>query len=372
MSDESAVAHEEPVGDAPEESPAADTARRRRIAYPFSEDVPGFGEAREVAPGVHWLRMPLPFKLDHINLWAIEDGDGWCIVDTGLLSREIKDFWRAHFDGLMGGRPVTRVIVTHLHPDHVGLAGWLTHKFSCPLLMTRTDYLTCRNLAYDTGREAPYEAVNFYRAAGWDEAAIETYKKRFGGFGKGISRLPESFTRIRDGERLTIGGREWIVREGRGHAPEHACLHCPALKLFISGDQVLPKISSNVSVTPREPDDNPLEDWIRSCRKLGEEVPDDVLVLPAHNEPFEGLHTRLRGLIAGHERALKRLARALEAGPVTASDQAVFSVLFKRTIGPEVLGMATGEAIAHLNCLIGRGLARKRRGEDGLVYYAAP
>jgi glyoxylase-like metal-dependent hydrolase (beta-lactamase superfamily II) len=224
-------------------------------------------------------------------------------------------------------------------------------------------------LVADTGREAPEEGVMFYRAAGWDEDALDSYKVRFGGFGKAVSKMPDAYRRMSDGDVIEIGGRRWRVITGNGHCPEHVCLWQEELKLFISGDQVLPRISSNVSVFPTEPEADPLSDWIASCRKLLAAVPSDVLVLPSHNEPFVGLHERLNNLIEGHERALARVLHRLKQGPKRAVD--LFAALFARKIGPDLVGMATGETIAHLNCLIGRGVARRVRGEDGVLRYEA-
>jgi len=344
---------------------------RPKLTYPF-EQTPALGEAIDVAPGVKWLRMPLGGPLGFINVWAIREGDGWAIVDTGLGGVATRDAWRAAFQGPLEGRPVTRVFVTHMHPDHIGMAGWLTRKFGCQLWITRLEFVTCRSLALDTGREAPEVAVTFYRAAGWDEDAIDQYKAKFGGFGRGLHVLPDSFRRLVDGERVRIGdpdhGHEWEVVVGSGHSPEHASLYCRDLKLMISGDQVLPKISSNVSLFPTEPEADPLTDWLTSLKAIKGRVPDDVLVLPAHNEPFHGLHARLDHLVAGHERGLGRLASEL-AQPRRVVD--VFHVLFRRKIDQNLLGLATGESLAHLNCLIRRGLAVRERDADGIDWYRA-
>jgi glyoxylase-like metal-dependent hydrolase (beta-lactamase superfamily II) len=342
---------------------------RPALVYPF-ETPPetGSGEAVEVAPGVHWLRMPLGGSLAFINVWALEDGEGWCIVDTGMRTEATAAAWRRGFAGLLKGQPVGRVISTHMHPDHVGMAGWICRKFSARLWMSRLEYVTCRLLAADTGREAPEDGVRFYRQAGWDQADLEHYAARFGDFGKGVYPLPDSFRRISAGERLSIGGREWTVVVGSGHSPEHVCLYQPQLKLLISGDQVLPRISSNVSVFPTEPDGDPLDDWLTSLAAIKGRIPDDVLVLPAHNDPFHGLHARLDHLIRGHERGLTRLVERL-AEPRRAVD--VFSALFRRPITPDLLGMATGEALAHLNCLMHRGLAVRETDADGISWYRA-
>lgn len=221
-------------------------------------------------------------------------------------------------------------------------------------------------LVADTGREAPRDAIRFYQAAGWDSAAIEHYKTRFGGFGKMVYALPDSFRRLSDGDRLMIGGQEWQAVVGRGHSPEHLCLYCPQLRLLISGDQVLPKITSNVSVFPTEPEADPLSDWLESLASIRSRVPDDVLVLPSHNKPFRGLHERLQQLIQGHERSLQILLESL-ATPKTAVQ--VFGILFRRPVSGPALDMASGESIAHLNCLIRRGQVVKHLDDAGVAWY---
>lgn len=341
------------------------TSDENPLTYPLTR-IPEPCEMMEVAPGIYWVRMPLPFQLNHINLWLIEEEDGWVLIDTGVASDEVKTLWRNIFAKGLKGKPITRVIVTHLHPDHVGLAGWITRKFGIELYMSRTDFLMCRNLVLDTGREAPKEALDFYRAAGMSRRGLESYVKRFGNFGSMVSRLPDTYRRLREDDEITIGGRQWRVVVGSGHAPEHVCLYSAEAKILISGDQVLPRISSNVSVHPTEAHENPLQDWIDSCHRIRANLPDDVLVLPAHNEPFYGLHARLTQLIEGHEDGLNKLHDML-AEPRRAID--VFSALFKREIGPEVFFMATGESLAHLNCLLGRKTATVTRNEKGVDWY---
>ncbi|MCW5760162.1 MAG: MBL fold metallo-hydrolase [Phenylobacterium sp.] len=317
--------------------------------------------------------MPLGGALQWINVWALADETpdgkaGWAIVDTGISGIETRNAWRAALAGPLGGKPVTRVFVTHMHPDHIGMSGYLTRKFDARLWITRLEYITCRSLAADTGREAPEDAVRFFRAAGWDEEALENYRAKFGGFGRGLYALPDSFHRLNDGDEVKIGDHAWRVVVGSGHSPEHACLWCPDLKLMISGDQVLPKISSNVSVFPTEPDGDPLTDWLTSLKRIKGKIPDDVLVLPAHNDPFRGLHARIDHLIGGHERGLTRL-HALIAEPKRVVD--VFHVLFRRKIDENLLGLATGESLAHLNCLLARGQAVRERDGDGVDWYRA-
>lgn len=345
------------------------SARKPILEYPFAAPPPA-GEVREIMPGVLWMRMPLPFALDHINLYAIDDGDGWALVDTGIRTDETITHWRSLFASAPDPRPLSRVFVTHMHPDHIGMAGWLTRKFDCRLWMTRLEYLSCRVLVSDTGREAPDEAIAFYRRAGWSATALESYRARFGNFGNHIYALPDSYQRIQDGQQIRIGKHMWRVIVGNGHSPEHACLYCAELKLLISGDQVLPRISSNVSVYPTEPDADPMADWYESLDRLEREVPDDVLVLPSHNECFRGLHARLRELRQGLDRNIERLRNRLEQ-PRRAID--VFAALFGRPIdetnGGLLLGLATGESLACLNYLVARGEASISIDADGVAWY---
>ena len=335
------------------------------LTYPF-DFRPEHGEALDIAPGVRWLRLPLPFQLNHINVWLLQDGGGWAIVDTGLYTNTTREVWKQVFECYLDGQPVTQLLVTHLHPDHVGCAGWLARKFGVDLWMSRDEYLLCRVLVADTGKPAPPEGVRFYSGAGFAKQDLDRYMEHFGAFGRVVSPMPESYRQLREGMTVRIGDYDWEVIIGRGHSPEHACLFCQELNLLISGDQVLPTISSNVSVYPTEPAANPLRFWFDSLEKLKHVLPGDVLVLPAHGRPFHGAHARLDQLVAEHEAGLEGL-RKICVEPRRALD--VFQALFKTRITDSNLIMATGEAISHLNYLVENGEMSCARDDDAVNWY---
>lgn len=305
---------------------------------------PADGKLLDVGPGVKWLRMPLPFVLNHINLWVLEDGDGWCLVDTGIAADSTRAVWQALLNEELAGRPVNRIIVTHLHPDHAGCAGWLAERTGARLLMTRDEYLSARLLIADEPPPPP-ATLAFYRAAGFDDDQLATYAERFGVYQRIVSPLPTTYQRLQDDDRLQIGAHSWQILIGRGHSPEHACLYCAELGLLIAGDQALPTISPNVSIWPAEPWANPLKDWLDSCHTLPERMPADVLVLPAHGRVYTGLPARMAQLIAEHEEALDA-AREACTEPRRAVD--LFDALFRGAVGDGNRVMAAGEAMAHL------------------------
>ncbi len=336
------------------------------LEYPFAA-TPAPGVAITVAPGVYWVRMPMPMRLDHINLWLIEDGEGFVIVDTGLRTREIQACWETLLQNVMGDRPVTRIIVTHMHPDHVGMAGWLHQRTGAPLLMTRTEYLVASLLTAERGDSVPEDVLAFYRAAGFNDDQLEARRKSgFGNFARVVSPLPVFHHRLTDGQILRIGGRDWQIVVGEGHSPEHACLMCAELGVIITGDQILPRISPNVSVFPREPEADPLGDWLRSLHRLKAFLPANLLAFPAHNEPFYGLQLRLQSLIDGHCAKLERLARNL--GRPKRAIETLNTLFGQKFEEPLVLGMAIGETLAHLRFLEAAGLVERQR-RDGVDFY---
>lgn len=341
------------------------------LTYPFGGAEPGHGAVMPVAQdrggGIGWVRLAMWGPLKHVNCWLIADGDGHTLVDTGFNREDSVEAWKLLGQGPLTKGAVTRVIGTHMHPDHIGLAGWICRYHDAPLLMTRTEYLTAQFLIADARDAVPDQVTAFRIGAGWSEEQVaHATAQGWSGFRRVVTELPYNYTRIRDGDRLTIGNRDWRVITGSGHSPEHACLLDEANGVFIAGDQVLPRISPNVSVSAMEPEADPLGEWFDSIAKLRREVPADVLVLPGHGDPFYGLHTRLDAMDREHRERLDDVERLLTDGPRRVVD--TFARLFRRAIGPDMLGMATGEAMAHLKQLEVQGRA-VRETRDGVWWW---
>ncbi len=331
------------------------------VHYPFARTLPAPGEALAVAEGAWWIRMPLPFALDHINLWLLEDGDGWTLVDTGYGVQATWDLWERVLAGPMGGRPVRRIVVTHYHPDHVGCAAWLERRTGAPVWMTAAEFLSAHAARDDTAGFDRATGIDFFGRNGLDVSGIPEKARTGNRYRRGVPDLPRQYRRLMHGDRLSIGGRDWEVICVFGHAPEHAALHCPSLGLLISGDQVLPRITTNVGVWGNQPEANPLRLFLESLSRFDAVAP-GARVLPSHDRVFEGLHARIAQLREHHAERLARLEESC-AAPVTAFE--VLPVLFNRALDEHQLGFAMGEAIAHLHWLEAEG--RVRRVESGGV-----
>lgn len=340
---------------------------KTQIRYPFPAP-PAEGDATEVAPGVLWMRLPLPMALDHVNVYALDDGGSWTVIDTGFASNKSRAIWDRLLAGPLGGKPVTRLIVTHHHPDHVGLAAWFIAK-GAALHMPRTGWLMARMLTLDEQPGYPAETLDFYRRNGMsdDELALRATERPFN-FADCVMPLPLGYTRLTDGGVITFGGRTWDIRMGDGHAPEHATFWSRDDNLVIGGDQLLPSISANLGVYPTEPEADPVQDWLTSCERFQPFARADQLVLGGHKLPFTGLPLRLEQMIENHHGALARLLDHLSE-PRTAG--ACFAPLFKRSIGRGEYGLALVEAIAHLNHLHQTGAATRMVLADGTYRWQA-
>jgi glyoxylase-like metal-dependent hydrolase (beta-lactamase superfamily II) len=324
---------------------------RPNLKYPFEKGFhPKPGEPKEVADGVYWMHVPMPISLDHINLWLLRDGDGWVIVDSGLDSPICKQVWDQVFDSFLTPESVKRIIVTHFHPDHIGLASWLARRCECKIWITKGEFNHYQAIVNREPKTHTIAAKQFVDEIGFPEGYADTYMRFFSVDEKDpLSRVQEEQCEfIKDGDELLIDGKRWQIVMGNGHSPEHACLYCAELATLISGDQALPRISSNISVYIINRLEDPLGDWLDSCARLRDTIPNDTLVLPSHQEPFIGLDLRMQQLIDDHHAQLNRL-RLKVVEPTTAFEAC--SVLFDRELNEGETLMATGETLAHINYL---------------------
>jgi len=327
---------------------------------------PEAGTTIQLADGVLWVRMPLPFPPMHINLWLLRDGDGWTAVDTGIRSSKVQGLWKRIFAERLDGRPVSRVLCTHFHPDHSGLAGWMTEHWQAPLWMSRAEWLNGRLSGVDALPSVPDDVLAYFRRAGYSEAMMALARQRsWDNFARITTPLPRQYRRIVVGEGIAIDGRDWQVIVGHGHAPEHVCLYSAELGVLISGDQVLPRITPHVGVTATEPEANPLQEYVDSLDRF-DPLPADTLVLPSHGEPFRGLPLRLAALRAHHRDRLDAVEGAC-GEPIGVVQ--LMPVMFRRELRDAELGLAFNETLAHIHMLLGQGRLAREIGPDGAYRY---
>lgn len=338
------------------------------LVYPYSPPEPD-GSAVEVAPGILWLRLPMPMQLDHINVYCLRDDDGWFIVDTGLTRPETQALWQRirdlHFDGL----PVLGVVCTHFHYDHAGCAAWLMETTGAPLYMSHGEFYTLRGLNAPGVTSDDLFQRDFYRQAGLEEELITRMADamRADPF---RPPLPRAYRRLREGDVLRVGGRNWQVWIGEGHSPEHVCLYSAEDRILISGDQLLPRISSNVLVMPIEPEANPLGDWLASLERM-RELAEDTLVLPSHELAFLGLHCRVEQLLHHHQEQCRLLLEGASKGGDLSIAQGM-RILFARKLSAIETMMALGETLAHLTWLLNAGQLRRGLDAKGIIGFSAP
>ncbi len=339
------------------------------LDYAFSAP-PSGGDAWIVAPGVRWLRMPLPFALDHINLWLLDEPSGYTLVDCGFGDAATRALWGAHFTTSLAQRPLVRIVATHCHPDHVGNAEWLAARFGAPVAMTHAEYMTAHALrdqhsGFDAGA-----TVALFRRHGMSDEHLSTMERRGNRYARGVPELPSAFERLVDGDTLHAGGTSWRVVEGHGHSPEHASLWSAERGVLISGDMLLPKISTNISVYAAEPDSDPLRRFLDSLAAF-ETLPADTLVLPSHGLPFRGIAVRVAQLRAHHRARLTELETAMRNARAPMSAHDAVPVLFVRELDAQQRFFAMGETIAHLNHLWHAGRIDRHVDADGAIRFAA-
>ena len=344
------------------------------LVYPFADALPDPGHKRAVAPGIYWIRKPLPFALDHINLWLLRDRfdgrDGWTAVDCGIASETTRALWSQVIANELEGLPIVRVLCTHYHPDHLGNAAWLQRQTSTdrvpPLWMTLGEYAMSRVMqASLQGTDGP-EIVAHYTSNGLtDPAYLASMGQRTGYYAKLVPDVPLTYKRIAAGDEIAIGDNTWRVIPGFGHSPEHAALFSDRANVLISGDMLLPRISTNVSVHAMEPEADPVRQFMDSIRRFTA-LPSDALVLPSHGRPFGGMHRRVEQLIEHHDARLGEVL-AYCSSPRTAAD--IVPIMFRRPLDAHQLFFAFGEALAHLHALWYAGALRRERDADGVFRF---
>jgi glyoxylase-like metal-dependent hydrolase (beta-lactamase superfamily II) len=344
----------------------------KQLSYPLGDTLPALGATLEVAPGVRWVRMNLPFALNHINLWLLRDEiegvPGWTIVDCGITDEATRNAWEQVFASELGGLPVLRVICTHMHPDHLGLGHWLTEKWGVRLWISATDYNVARMASGTTTTGVGgVNSARFMQSHGLtDPESIATIKARTNYYASMVPNVPEQYRRLMDGDVLHIGGHAWRCHAGYGHAPEHMSLHSQSQAVLISGDMVLPRISTNVSVIDIEPEADPLPLYLASIARM-RALPADTLVLPSHGRPFRGLHTRVDQLTSHHDDRFAEVLAACAEAPQCAAD--LLMVLFKRKLDLHQTTFAMGESIAHLHALWLAGKLVRRLDAQGVYRF---
>jgi glyoxylase-like metal-dependent hydrolase (beta-lactamase superfamily II) len=332
------------------------------LSYPFPE-VPAPATTIEVAPGIHWLSMPLPFQLDHINLWLAQDEGAWTIVDTGIGNGETRALWAK----ILEKKQVKRVVVTHYHPDHAGNAAWLCGRYGAEFWTTQGEYLTAHAVRTASAGYTADAVLEVFRKNGLDEERAARMRGTRNRYAQLVPEFPLSYRRIIEGDELSIGRNRWRAIIGHGHAPEHLSLFSKDLNTVIAGDMLLSTISTNVSVWSIDPEGDPLRLFLDSIARY-RELPDDVLVLPSHGKPFRGAHRRVQQLEEHHRDRLAELLQALKT-PKSAGE--LLGVLFRRPLDTHQTFFAMGEAIAHLHYLYYAGRAKRALGDDGIMRYAA-
>ena len=362
----------------------------QQLDYPLGDTLPEEGGTIVVASGVRWIRMALPFALNHINLWLLRDEmqdpadpshivQGWCVVDCCISRAESKAQWETIFSTQLEGLPVLRVICTHMHPDHVGLAHWLCDRWTtsshiCRLWISATDYNAARIGSQSTTGFGGDDAALFFAAHGLtDPDSVAKIKARTNYYSDMVPDIPKSYVRLMDGKTVAIGSgvdrHEWRCISGYGHAPEHMALYCEALNVLISGDMILPRISTNVSVYDMEPEANALRLFLDSIDKYNK-LPENALTLPSHGKPFFGLHTRITQLHDHHRDRLAEVMQACTANTCSAAD--ILPIMFKRELDLHQTTFAIGEALAHLHLLWFEGKLRRYLDRDGIYRFRTP
>ncbi|MDR2016950.1 MAG: MBL fold metallo-hydrolase [Burkholderiales bacterium] len=340
------------------------------LRYPYATP-PAPGAVLEVAPDVLWLRMPLPFALDHINLWLLRDTDGYVLIDCGLGDKMTRALWERHFHAILRDLSITRILITHHHPDHLGNADWLMQRFACPLSMTAGEFLMAHAIFHSCAPFTAEATFALFRTHGTEAVYLDAFAAQADLYRAGVPSLPARYHRLNNDidRTIDIDTNPWQVIIGQGHAPEHASFYAPTKKLLISGDMLLPKISTHISIWAFEPESDPLTYFLDSLNAMAA-LPDNTLVLPSHGLPFYGISERIVQLREHHKERLNDLREALRLASRPLSAAEMLSELFPRELDIHQRFFAISETIAHLNHLWLRDEADRHIDDDGIIRFS--
>ena len=337
-----------------------------KLDYPFSKR-PADGQTLKVAPNIYWLRMPLPIALNHINLWLLEGDEGWTIVDSGMATEESKTVWKNIFTNVFKTKPLEKIVITHMHLDHSGLAGWLTNEWDIEPYFTKKEFNETLKISKGMNPEQQKITLDYYKKCGYDEESQQHFIERIGYRKTLVTNLKSNFQELKDQQTPQLSDGIWKIILAEGHSPAHACLYSEQKNVFICGDVLLPRITPNVSVNPAHPDSNPLRDWLESLEKIKQSIPHDVLVLPSHGYPYQGAHRRIEAIVNNHHEKLDRIYQYIDE-PKSVTE--LFPILFDSKINQHTLVLAVGETMSHLNYLVAENRLKKSIDEKGLYLFS--
>ncbi len=313
-------------------------------------DLSGELPLRQVLPGILMFTLPVDYGIDHVNIYLIRDGEGWCLFDTGADCEAARALWlRALAGPLAAG--LTRIIVSHHHPDHLGLAVWLQERTGAPILMREEELAVAWQTHVASASDRAY-CIDFMRRHG---LAPEAAQQVVGGVLQSnmACAVPERVEPLEAGQTLHIGDHAFDVLVLGGHSIAQICLYEPRLRLLLTGDQLLERITPNIGVWPYGETD-PLPRYLDSLRIIaGMEIEH---VLPAHHRVYHAGVERAHGLVAHHQRALRKFMARLGAGGMNATE---LSYAVYGAQGDPLHGyLAMGETLAHLLWLARSGYVR--------------
>ena len=335
------------------------------VNYIKGDELPSATTPIEISEGILWFRFPMPIALDHINIYLLEDNDGWVLIDTGMADPVSIETWEIILKKYTAKRPIIRIIGTHFHPDHVGLAGWLLDRIDAEFWMSQIEWLSARQAYLDAEEVSLVNMRKFYDLAGLGTSEKNLYYEIGNDYREMVSPIPSVYKRIEKETIFLIGGRTWQPIFGSGHSPDHVTLYNKKDQIVLGGDMLLPRITPIIAVWWQEPDGNPLDGYLKFLEGI-EVATEETIVLPAHDLPYKGLLTRIKDLIQHHQ---NRLEITFECCSETVTASCIMKALFRRDLDAFQTRFAIGETIAHINYLLHKKEISRHLSQDHSYLY---